>query len=272
MTFANAAGWRGTIYGAVATAMLALPAQAATTVDMELQLLMDISGSVSSSEFTLQRQGYVDAFNDPQVQAAILDTSGGDIGAIAVQFIYWSGAGSQEIAVDWTLIDSAAAASAFASDIAGTSRPFNGSTAPGSAIDFGVPLFASNDFDAAEQVIDVSGDGAQNEGASTSASRDAALAAGIDRINGIYVEGEVGLGAWYDANIKGGTDAFVIAATGFDTFGDALKLKLRSEIQGTTPGQLGDVPLPAPAFMLIGGLAGLAFVGRRRKKAITDPA
>ncbi|GMG82902.1 DUF1194 domain-containing protein [Paralimibaculum aggregatum] len=250
------------VAGAALAAMLALPARGATLVDVELQLLVDVSGSIDETEFGLQRQGYADAFNDPLVQAAILDTSDGKTGAIAVQMIYWSGPTS--IAVDWTLIDSAAAAAAFASAILAVDRPFEGATQPATAIQFGTGQFAGNDFDAAQQIMDISGDGPGTQPATTSGMRDNALASGIDQINGIIIEGEEGLEDWYRSNIIGGTDAFLIATSGFDSFGDALKLKLRAEIEGTSPGQLGDVPLPAPAFLLIGGLAGLALLGRRR--------
>ena len=46
--------------------MAAAPSQA-VPVDTELALLVDVSGSVSGAEFNLQRQGYIDAFNNPAV-------------------------------------------------------------------------------------------------------------------------------------------------------------------------------------------------------------
>ena len=48
--------------GLLGMLLVTSPAYALTEVDTELQLLMDVSGSVSSSEFNLQLQGYVDAF------------------------------------------------------------------------------------------------------------------------------------------------------------------------------------------------------------------
>ncbi|MGH9910234.1 MAG: DUF1194 domain-containing protein, partial [Nitrososphaerales archaeon] len=70
-------------------------------VDLELQLLMDVSGSVDDTEFLLQRTGYSDAFKDPETLSRILGC--GD-GTIAVQLIYWSGEFEQVVAVDWTEI------------------------------------------------------------------------------------------------------------------------------------------------------------------------
>ncbi len=66
--------------GLVGMLLVSAPAYALTEVDTELQLLMDVSGSVSASEFNLQLQGYVDAFYSQAVQDAILDTSDGKAG------------------------------------------------------------------------------------------------------------------------------------------------------------------------------------------------
>ncbi|GMG82903.1 hypothetical protein LNKW23_21160 [Paralimibaculum aggregatum] len=251
----------GGLVGAVFTAMLALPAQAATQVDLELQLLVSSGSTINATEFAQQRQHYVDAFNDPQLQAAILDTSGGRIGAIAVQFVYFSSGSDQSIAVDWTLIDSAAAAGAFATAIAGVERTLSSQTHPAYAINFGTPLFDSNDFDAPTQIINLSADN-QGVGPSvTSNARDAALAAGIDRINVVAVESSPGVADWYSANAAGGADAFVLAASGFGSYGDQLDRALLAAVRGTAI----DLPLPAPAALLLAGLAGLAFAGRRRR-------
>jgi hypothetical protein len=202
-------------------------------VDLELQLLMDVSGSVDDTEFLLQRGGYSAAFRDPETVSRILGCGGG---TIAVQLVYWSGASQQQVAVDWTEIDSATSASAFADAIDAAARPFAGATAPGSAINFGYPLIFSNGFTSARQVIDVSGDGAQNNGADTSDARDAALAAGVDAINGVVILGEPGLEDFYNNNIKGGTGAFVVTAATFADFGQAIKDKLGQEICNTPVG------------------------------------
>jgi len=221
------------------------PAQAQTAVGLELALLADVSSSVSAAEYNLQLQGYVQAFQSAAVQDAILTGPG----SIAVTYIEWAGSTSQSVRVGWTLINSAATANAFAALLNTNTRAFNGNTAPGSAINFAVPLFSSNAFTSQRQTIDIAGDGAANQGATTSVARDNALAAGIDTINGLAILGEAGLQSWYNTNVKGGVNAFVEPAVNFDAFALSLRNKLVWEITG--------VPEPATVMIFGFGLAGL---------------
>lgn len=257
----NFSKWSLGLRGVAAAALLAIPLTLAAAparavnVGLELSLLMDVSGSVSASEFALQQQGYVQAFQSAAVQSAILGSVGG---SIAVNLIQWSSGNQQVESVGWTLIDSATSSNAFATAINGIIRAFGGSTAPGSALNFAVPLFTSNAFDAPRQVIDVSGDGAQNDGADTSNARDAALAAGIDAINGVVILGEGGLLAFYQNNIQGGVGSFVLTANTFGDFATAIENKLVAEITG--------VPVPVPASIALFGFALLAMGAAARRR------
>lgn len=228
-------------------------AMAVTVVDLELALLVDSSGSISTSEFALQRDGYAAAFNSPTLQAAF------DAGrSVAATLIYWSSASQQSIAVGWTLINSAASSASFADMITATVRPFAGGTSIGPAIDFATPLFASNDFDAARQVMDVSGDGTSSV-SQTQAARDAALAAGIDQINGLAI-GSQSIATFYQNSVIGGPGAFVVAAEGFDDFSSAINEKLGREIIQQP------IPEPQTYALMLAGLGLVGFMARRRKQ------
>jgi|SRR6056297_318978 len=236
---------------------LAAPASAVTTptaVDLELQLLVDVSGSVDSNEFQLQRDGYVAAFKDSSIINAI---TSGTIGSIAAQLVYWSGSTEQDVSVTWRHIYDAATSTAFADAIAAVARPFSGSTNIEDAILFANPKFDNNGFDGTRLVMDISGDGTSNT-SQTEAARDAAEALGIT-INGLPIGGSSGVEDFYKNSVIT-SDGFSIAASSFTDFESAVKTKLRTEISG-------QIPLPAGGWLLLTGLGGLAALRRKRRAA-----
>ena len=234
----------------MAAGLLSQPA-AAVPVGLELALLVDVSGSVDAGEFALQRDGYVQAFQSAAVQNAIMASQGG---AIAATLIYWSGSAEQSQVVGWTLINSALTANAFAAAIQAAPRPFAGQTAPGSAIAFSDGLFGTetgglaNGFESLRQVIDVSGDGVENQGVDTATARNAALAAGVDTINGLAILGDAGVQAFYQNEIVGGTNGFLVIANDFGDFASAIQAKLIKEVTVPEPGTLGLLALALLGF------------------------
>ena len=71
------------------------------SVDLELALGVDVSGSVDEEEAMLQRNGYINAFRHPAILEAI---QRGPKGRIAVGYYEWAGFGHMKIIVPWTLI------------------------------------------------------------------------------------------------------------------------------------------------------------------------
>ena len=113
-----------------------------------------------------------------------------------------------------------------------TPRSSIGSTSISGAIDYSVGLLAQDPFKAQRQVIDVSGDGANNAGRPAAAARDDAVAEGIV-INGLPIlTVEPYLAEHYNAEVIGGPGAFMIAIGSYDQFAEAIVRKLVTEIAG----------------------------------------
>lgn len=216
-------------------------AHAATAVDLELAMLVDVSRSVDAREFLQQRDGYVTAFKDPALYNEYI--AKGEFKRIAATLIYWSSPDKRVVAVDWRLIDSVEASVAFGEalfaatpgkvDLSGATRPFDGTTAPGSAILFAFPQFVSNAFEGARKVIILSGDGTENAGPATNKVRDDALENGVDTINALPIGSEA-LRAWFSKNVQGGKNAFTVSARDFPDLPTALQTTLRRTLSGAS--------------------------------------
>ena len=86
----------------------------AQTVDLQLVLAVDTSGSVSEQRFELQKQGYVAAFRNPRLLRAIRS---GTTQSIAVTMLQWTGPALQIQVVPWMLIRDEASMHALADAI-----------------------------------------------------------------------------------------------------------------------------------------------------------
>jgi len=228
-------------------AIAAIPAaaSAADKVDLLLVLAADVSRSVDNAKFQLQRDGYAAAISDPRVIEAIRS---GRAGRIGVTFVEWSGAGSQQIVIDWTSIGSAQDAKGFGDRLLEAPRSFADRTSISGAIEFSMGQLAKAPFESERHTIDVSGDGTNNAGRDVTLARDEALAQGVT-INGLVILSATplpwnpdhtnppgGLDNYYRTHVVGGTGAFVMVAANFGSFGQAIIKKLIAEIALSRPG------------------------------------
>jgi hypothetical protein len=208
---------------------LAAPPARARDIDLNLVLAIDSSSSVTMDEYYLQLEGYARAFGNPDLWEAISSLPNG---RIAVALFEWSGPDQHVVNFDWRVLDSAEAVKTFAAELALAPRlVIGGETAIGDALLFALALLEEAPGPAARRVIDVSGDGPSNRGASLRAARELVLARGVT-INGLaVVDVEPELEAYYARQIIGGPASFVLAARDYEDFRDVILRKLLREIR-----------------------------------------
>ena len=212
------------------------PASAEPQLDLALVLAVDISSSMEAEEQSLQRAGFSEAFRSSLVHEAIRN---GPAGRIAVTYVEWSGTKEQTVIVPWTVIDGPEKAKAFADRLA--SKPIRqaGMTSISGAIDFSRGLFTEIGGIAARRVIDISGDGPNNDGRKVVLARDEAVAEGIV-INGLPIMfGQTrnspemdGLDVYYKECVIGGVGAFMIPLHDPEQFAMVIRTKIMREIAG----------------------------------------
>jgi hypothetical protein len=209
--------------------------RAPTEVDLALVLAVDVSTSMDPEEQELQRQGYVEAFRSPMVQRAI---QGGMAGRIAVTYVEWAGAYPrfQNVVVPWVVLEKPEDSMSFADRLARAPLYRMAGTSIAEAIDFSVDLLASSRVLAARRVIDISGDGSNNQGRLVTDARDRAVARGVT-INGLPIvlreldrREDATLDAYYRDCVIGGPGAFVIPVRERGQFLTETRAKIVREI------------------------------------------
>ena len=233
-------------------------------------LAVDISYSMDFDELKLQRDGYVEALTSREFLNALKQ---GMHGKVAVTMVEWAGANEQRIVVPWRLIDGPASAQAVAAELAAAPvrRAFR--TSISGALLFSAPLFEGNGFTGIRRVIDVSGDGTNNQGPLVHLTRDEVLAKGII-INGLPImlkEPQPGsvdlkdLDIYFEDCVIGGPGAFVIPIREREKFKEAIRTKLVLDIadRSSEPRVIPAVGArtrasPAPSASRCGSAAGAA--------------
>jgi hypothetical protein len=209
-------------------------------VDVEVALAVDVSYSMDPEEQALQREGYMAAITSREFMHAV---SQGMHGRIAMTYFEWAGMHHRQIIVPWRVIDGPETADAFAADIGRARYTRASRTSISGAMLFAMPLFEGSGYRGVRRVVDISGDGVNNNGPPVTLTRDEVLAKGIT-INGLPImlkrpnPGTLdieNLDIYYEDCVIGGPGAFVIPIRERDQFKDAIRTKLVLEIAGRTP-------------------------------------
>ena len=192
-----------------------------------LALGLDTSSSVNSREYRLQQDGLASALESPEVQKAILTPEGAFIETAVYE---WSGEAQQNLILDWTRLDSVDAIKTFTNRLRQNWRRYSEfSTALGHAAVYGANLLRRSP-PCARKVLDLSGDGENNEGWGPEHYRR------LGQLEGITINGLVILGAYpnpaiyYRANVIQGPNAFLAQAMRFEDYRDVMLGKLLREI------------------------------------------
>ena len=219
---------------------LALPSWGWAECRLALLLALDVSSSVDATEDALQRGGVVAALTAPEVVEAFFAADQ----PVALSVYEWSGRYQQDVLLDWTLIDSRETLVSAAETVAATRRRHSDyPTAMGFALGRGARMFkaAPNCW---AKTLDMAGDGQNNEGFGPQTAYRTFPFDDVT-VNGLVVnagdfEGELGLIAFYRAEVLHGPGAFLEIANGFVDYERAMRRKLVRELSmsviGAGPG------------------------------------
>jgi hypothetical protein len=212
----------------------------AVPVDVELVLAVDVSYSMDPEEQELQRDGYIAAITSREFMHALKQ---GMHGRIAMTYIEWAGMHHRQIIVPWRLIEGPESADAFVAEIRNARYTRASRTSISGALLFAAPMFEASGYRGVRRVIDVSGDGVNNNGPPVMITRDEIVAQGIT-INGLPIVLKrpnastmdiAQLDVYFEDCVIGGPGAFVIPIRERNQFKEAIRTKLVLEIAGRTP-------------------------------------
>lgn len=235
------------------TAMLAMPARAQEQVDVALVLAVDVSRSMSSEELRIQREGYAAAIASPEVVRAV---GQGLHRRIAVTLFEWANDTYVREVVGWTVIENQADADRIAGKLLSAQSIGQRRTSISGAIRHASGLLQTTPYEADRKVIDVSGDGPNNQGAPVTEARDEAVGLGFT-INGLPMMTRGGAGSqfhiddldrYYARCVIGGPGAFMVPVNDWDQFAEAVRRKLVLEIGEAVP--VTDLPVMQAQFVL----------------------
>src|SRR6202140_4540503 len=214
--------------------------ESAPSVDGGLVLAVDVSCSMDMDELAIQREGYAQAIVSKEFLQALKSLPNGKI---SITYFEWAASSDQKIIIPWRVIDGPETADAVADEIMKTPIRRASRTSISGAIYFAMPLFEANPYRGLRRVIDISGDGPNNNGFPVLGARDIALSKGIT-INGLpimvkepsYSTMDIeNLDFYYEDCVIGGPGSFVVSIKDREKFKEAIRTKLLLEVAGRTP-------------------------------------
>jgi hypothetical protein len=208
-------------------------------VNTEIVLAVDVSASMTPDEQALQREGYIQALSSREFMQALKANGNG---RISITYFEWANVSDQKIIFSWRLIDGPQTAGAVAAELARAPYRRSSRTSISGGLMFAQSLFESSPYRGIRRVVDVSGDGANNDGPLVTLIRDEVLAKGIT-INGLPIMlnrpnlmnvNVEGLDLYYRDCVIGGPGAFVIPIKEREKVSEAIRNKLVLEVAGRT--------------------------------------
>ena len=228
-------------------------AQARQRVALELVLAVDVSPTMTNEEFYLQRMGYVEAFRHQDVIDSIVY---GAADGVAVTYVEWGASYAQDVIAPWTLIRSREDALRFADVLASTNIYPGQLTSISGALLTSAEMIESNAYEGDRKVIDLSGDGPNNDGPVVTAARDAMAELGII-VNGLPLmlnqPGETfyipNLEQYYEDCVITGSGAFIAPVRNVEEMAGTIRGKLALEIAGLRVRDDAGAIVPVQFFM-----------------------
>ena len=208
---------------------------------LALALAVDVSRSIDAVDYRIQTEGMTAALEDAQVRAAIFSPEG----EVALAVYFWSGSGHQDLVQDWVLLEGPEVLDRVIWAVRGAQRPeARLPTALGAALVYGAGLMDAAP-PCARRVLDVAGDGRNNEGISV-ATAYARAAFGDVVVNALAVgEHEQDVARYFRDEVIRGPGAFVEVAPQQVDYPPAIRRKLLRELEGPKIGAVEGAGTPA---------------------------
>lgn len=225
-------------------------AAASPCIDLALVLAVDSSASVSAGEYILQQRGIAAAFRDPDVHDALVRA-----GRVAVAVMFWGSEIMPKPQSGWVLVEDGQDAEHFARIVESMPRQVTGDTGLGAGLMASLAKLDALEVCSIRKVVNVSGDGPETRAlrgsrraALPEEARDLAEARQVE-INALAISNQdQDLPSYYAANVITGPDAFVMEATDYRAFAEAVRHKLIREI---SPRVVSRLPAAASSTNLL---------------------